>query len=121
MDPFAGALTQTAQLAGFYAEPEPRVWRKDVGRIDAMARRLIAASPMVLVASTSASGRCDVSPRGGQPGFVAVLDDAHVVLPDATGNRRLDTLRNIVETGEAGLLFLIPGRDTTLRVNGPAC
>ncbi len=61
-----------------------------------------------------------MTPRGGPPGFVAVLDERHVAIPDATGNNRLDTLRNIVETGHAGLIFLIPGRDQTLRVNGPA-
>jgi PPOX class probable FMN-dependent enzyme len=120
MDPFEGALTDTAQLADFYAAPEPRAWRKDIGRIDDAARRLIAATPLVLVGTVGASGLCDVSPRGGLAGFVTVLDESHVALPDATGNRRLDTLRNIVETGQAGLLFLIPGRDTTLRLNGPA-
>jgi PPOX class probable FMN-dependent enzyme len=62
-----------------------------------------------------------VSPRGGPAGFVAVLDDHHLAIPDATGNRRLDTLANVVASGRAGLLFLIPGRDTTLRVSGRAC
>ncbi len=85
-----------------------------------MARRLIALAPMVLVSSHAADGSGDVSPRGGQPGFVTVLDDHHLALPDATGNRRIDTLRNVVATGHAGLLFVIPGRAQTLRVNGPA-
>jgi uncharacterized protein len=98
-----------------------RALEKDVARLDDMCRRLIAASPMVLVASYSADGRCDVTPRGGPPGFVTVLEDRHLAIPDATGNRRLDTLTNVVATGRAGLIFLIPGRDTTLRVNGPAC
>ena len=65
-----------------------------------------------------ADGRCDVTPRGGPPGFVGVLDDHHLAIPDATGNRRLDTLRNVVANGHAGLIFLIPGRGQTLRVNG---
>ena len=64
--------------------------------------------------------RADVSPRGGQPGFVTVLDDKHLAVPDATGNRRLDTLENIVSSGRAALIFVIPGRDTTLRVSGRA-
>jgi PPOX class probable FMN-dependent enzyme len=85
-----------------------------------MCRRLIAASPMLFVASVSEDGRCDVSPRGGPPGFVTALDDHHLAIPDATGNRRLDTLENVVATGRAALIFLIPGRDTTLRVNGAA-
>jgi hypothetical protein len=95
--------------------------RKDVARLDEMCRRLIAASPMVFVASYSAEGNCDVTPRGGPPGFVTVLDEHRLAIPDATGNNRLDTLRNVVATGHAGLIFLIPGRDQTLRVNGAAC
>jgi PPOX class probable FMN-dependent enzyme len=86
-----------------------------------MARALIAASPMLLLATTAADGGCDASPRGGQPGFVTVLDDQHLAIPDATGNRRLDSLTNIIDSGHAGLLFMIPGRTTTLRVNGQAC
>jgi len=65
-------------------------------------------------------GRADVSPRGGQPGFVTVLDDEHIAIPDATGNRRLDTLENVVASGRIGVIFVIPSRDTTLRVNGRA-
>jgi PPOX class probable FMN-dependent enzyme len=121
MDPFAGALRSDADLVALYGEATPRSWKKDVGMLDVAASGLIAAAPMVLVASHDADGRCDVTPRGGPPGFVAVLDEHHLAIPDATGNKRLDTLRNIVATGRAGLLFLIPGRDQTLRVNGRAC
>ena len=120
-DPFQSALTGEAQLRSIYGEPMQRALKKDVAQLDEMCRRLIAASPMVLVASHAADGRCDVTPRGGPPGFVSVLDDRRLAIPDATGNRRLDTLVNVVSTGRAGLIFLIPGRDTTLRVNGPAC
>ena len=70
---------------------------------------------------TTTEGRCDVSPRGGAPGFVQVLDDTRLAIPDASGNNRLDTLRNITQTGQIGLLFLIPGMAETLRVNGRAC
>jgi PPOX class probable FMN-dependent enzyme len=72
------------------------------------------------VATFSSEGHADVSPRGGQPGFVTVLDDQHLAIPDATGNRRLDTLENVVSSGRVALIFMIPGRDTTLRVNGHA-
>lgn len=119
-DPFAGALERVAQLRGLYDAAMERAVRKDIARLDEMCRRLIAASPMLFVASVSEDGRCDVSPRGGAPGFVSVLDDHHLAIPDATGNRRLDTLENIVATGRAALIFLVPGRDTTLRVNGSA-
>jgi uncharacterized protein len=120
VDPLAAALTSETELDELYPAAEERSWRKDVGHLDEMCRRLIAATPMVFVASAAADGRCDVTPRGGPPGFVTVLEDRHLAIPDATGNRRLDTLENVVESGRAGVLFVIPGRDTTLRVNGPA-
>jgi uncharacterized protein len=119
-DPFEGALERVEQLRDFYAEAMEPAVRKDIGRLDEMCRRLIASAPILFVATFSEEGRCDVSPRGGPPGFVTVLDEAHLAIPDATGNRRLDTLENVVATGRAGLIFVIPGRDTTLRVNGRA-
>lgn len=121
MDWFDGALADHDVLRSLYPPAQERAWRKDIGHLDEMARALIAASPMVLLATSAANGRCDASPRGGQPGFVTVLDDQHLAIPDATGNRRLDSLTNIIDSGRAGLLFLIPGRSTTLRVNGRAC
>jgi PPOX class probable FMN-dependent enzyme len=119
-DPFEGALGQVEELREFYDAAMERAVRKDIGHLDEMCRRLIAAAPMLFVATYSSEGQGDVSPRGGSPGFVTVLDDNHLAIPDATGNRRLDTLENVVETGRAGVIFVIPGRDTTLRVNGPA-
>jgi PPOX class probable FMN-dependent enzyme len=121
LDPFAEAITSEAELRALYDDPESRAWRKDIGHLDGHCRTLIAASPMVMVGSFDPDGRCDVTPRGGPAGFVGVRDERHLILPDATGNRRIDTLRNVVATGRLGLLFLIPGRDTTLRVNGRAC
>ena len=117
-DPFEGALERVEQLRDHYDAAMERAVRKDIGRLDEMCRRLIAASPMAFVATFSEQGQCDVSPRGGPPGFVSVLDHQHLGIPDATGNRRLDTLENVVATGRVGLIFVIPGRDTTLRVNG---
>jgi PPOX class probable FMN-dependent enzyme len=113
-------IERVEQLREFYDEPMERAVRKDVGHIDEMCRRLIAASPMLFIATYSKDGQADVSPRGGQPGFVSVLDEHRLAIPDATGNRRLDTLENVVESGRAGVIFVIPGRDTTLRINGPA-
>ncbi|MCZ4493844.1 MAG: pyridoxamine 5-phosphate oxidase [Conexibacter sp.] len=121
MDPFAGAVQTTEQLAELYEPATARAWSKDVGTLDAAARALVAAAPLVLVGTHDDEGRCDVTPRGGPAGFVTVLDDDHLAIPDATGNRRLDTITNVVATGRAGLLFVIPGRDQTLRVNGRAC
>jgi uncharacterized protein len=113
-------IERIEELREFYDAPMERAVRKDIGRLDEMAQRLIAAAPMLFIATYSAEGQVDVSPRGGQPGFVTVLDEERLAIPDATGNRRLDTLENVVESGRAGLIFVIPGRDTTLRVNGRA-
>ncbi|WP_345630572.1 MSMEG_1061 family FMN-dependent PPOX-type flavoprotein [Rugosimonospora acidiphila] len=114
------ALTSEAQLRELYANPKQRAVRKELDHLDEMSRRLIAVSPVVFVATSDAEGRCDVGPRGGTPGFVTVLDERHVAIPDATGNNRLDSYRNVLANGHAGLNFVIPGRDTTLRVNGAA-
>ena len=119
-DPFDGALGRVEELREFYEAPMERAVHKDIGHIDEMCRRLIGAAPMLFIGTYSAEGRGDVSPRGGQPGFVTVLDDEHLAIPDATGNRRLDTLENIVETSRAAVVFVIPGRDTTLRMSGAA-
>ena len=113
-------IERVEQLREFYDKAMERAVRKDIGQIDEMCRRLIAAAPMLFIATYSKEGQADVSPRGGSPGFVTVLDDKHLAIPDATGNRRLDTLENVVESGRAGVIFVIPGRDTTLRINGPA-
>jgi PPOX class probable FMN-dependent enzyme len=121
MDPFATALSSPDQLAELYEPATERAWAKDIGMLDEAAVGLIVASPLVIIASQDAEGRADATPRGGPPGFVAVLDEHHLAIPDATGNRRLDTLTNVIATGQVGLLFLIPGRDQTLRVNGRAC
>lgn len=120
-DPFIGALTSEAQLRELYEMPSPVATQKVIDHLDEGCRRLVALSPMVFVATHAADGRCDVTPRGGPAGFVTVLDDGHVAIPDATGNKRLDTLTNLVETGQAGLIFVIPGRSWTLRLNGRAC
>ncbi|WFE98736.1 MSMEG_1061 family FMN-dependent PPOX-type flavoprotein [Micromonospora sp. WMMD964] len=115
------AVRDHETLRRAYALPSDAAVRKQMTELTEQTRRLIACSSLVLVASVDAEGNCDVSPRGGPAGFVAVLDARTVAIPDATGNKRLDSLQNIVTTGRAGLLFVIPGRTTTLRVNGRAC
>ena len=80
----------------------------------------IRQSPFLVMATANASGQCDASPRGGMPGFVRIVDDRHLLLPDVKGNRRFDSYRNIDENPHVGLLFLIPGSDRTMRVNGTA-
>ncbi|WP_190344196.1 MSMEG_1061 family FMN-dependent PPOX-type flavoprotein [Streptomyces venezuelae] len=115
------AVQNTEALRTLYEEPGELARRKTVDRIHEVARTVIGRSSLVFVASFGADGHCDVTPRGGPAGFVSVLDEFTLALPDATGNKRLDSAHNIVETGRAGLIFIIPGRSTTLRVNGRAC
>ncbi|MFC8622946.1 MSMEG_1061 family FMN-dependent PPOX-type flavoprotein [Streptomyces anulatus] len=115
------AVADQEELRRAYALPGDAAIRKQMTELTDQARRLIGCSSLVLVSSADGEGNCDVSPRGGPTGFVSVLDSRTVAIPDATGNKRLDTLQNVIATGRAGLLFLIPGRTTTLRVNGRAC
>lgn len=121
MDPFAHALKTEAELRELYAPPSALAAGKEIDHLDTVACELVARSSLVFLATHDAAGRCDVTPRGGPPGFVRVIEGGRLAIPDATGNRRIDSLRNIVETGQAGLVFLVPGRSWTLRVNGPAC
>ncbi|MFE9459676.1 MSMEG_1061 family FMN-dependent PPOX-type flavoprotein [Streptomyces californicus] len=115
------ALPDQEALRRAYELPSAAAVRKQMTELTEQTRRLIACSSLVLVSSADAEGNCDVSPRGGPAGFVSVLDSRTVAIPDATGNKRLDTFQNVIATGRAGLLFLVPGRTTTLRVNGRAC
>jgi uncharacterized protein len=116
MDPHA--VTTIEDLRDVYPPPAERSVRKEVGHLDHHCRRFIDLSPFLLISSSDAAGRCDVSPKGGPPGFVTVLDDRRLLIPDATGNRRLDSLQNMLENPRVGLLFLIPGMGEVLRVNG---
>jgi PPOX class probable FMN-dependent enzyme len=112
------AITTVEQLRELYPPPKERSVRKELDHLDQHCRDFIALSPFLLVASASSAGACDVSPKGGPPGFVRVLDEHRLVIPDATGNRRLDGLQNMIENPHVGLVFLIPGMGETLRVNG---
>jgi PPOX class probable FMN-dependent enzyme len=113
-------IGSAAELRAFYAAPSERAVAKQLTRLDGHCRRFIALSPFVVLSSSSADGALDASPRGGEPGFVRVLGESRLLVPDAPGNNRLDTLENIVATGRIGMLFLVPGIDETLRVNGSA-
>jgi PPOX class probable FMN-dependent enzyme len=108
------------QLRALYALPSERATLKQLASLDVHCRRFISLSPFVIVASGSEAGAMDASPRGGAPGFVRAIDEGTLLIPDAPGNNRLDTLENIIATGRVGLLFMIPGIDETLRVNGRA-
>lgn len=108
------------ELAGLYGEPSPRAMRKQLSTLEKHSLRFIELTPFVVVATSGASGMPDASPRGGAPGFIKPWDERSLLIPDSPGNNRLDSMRNIVETGKVGLIFMIPGVDETLRINGAA-
>jgi PPOX class probable FMN-dependent enzyme len=107
-------------LRALYPAAKERSVRKQMDRLDRHCLRFVQLSPFLVLASGDKQGLFDASPRGGEPGFVKAPDSATLLIPDAPGNNRLDTLENILSTGRVGLLFLIPGVDETLRVNGRA-
>jgi hypothetical protein len=107
-------------LRALYPQPGERAVKKQMQALEEHSRRFISLSPFVVLASSNAAGELDASPRGGAPGFIQVRDDHTLLIPDAPGNNRLDTLSNIIETGRLALIFFVPGVDETLRVNGRA-
>jgi len=109
----------SSSLRECYPEPSERAVLKTQRALDVHMKRFVALSPFVCLGSSSEDG-ADVTPRGDQPGFVHVLDDATLLIPDWPGNNRLDTLMNIEANPQVGLLFLIPGFNESLRVNGTA-
>jgi PPOX class probable FMN-dependent enzyme len=117
---FDELIATRERLRSLYKQPSDRAHDKVIDHIDDVCRRFIAASPFVIVASRGADGRLDVSPKGDPPGFVAVLDERTLAIPDRLGNNRLDTFDNLLVHPEVGLLFLIPGNGDTLRVSGTA-
>ena len=112
-------ITSEAELSEMYDSPLERSIRKQIDHLDDYCRAFIAASPLVIVGTQSATA-ADNSPRGDFPGFVKVADDNTLLIPDRRGNNRLDTLRNLVRNPSIGLLFLVPGVHETFRVNGEA-
>ncbi len=118
---FDNVVADEAELRDLYRMPADGTRQKVLGSIDQHARTFIDASPFVLVGTSSPDGTADVSPKGGPAGFVVVLDDQRIAIPDLSGNNLLDSITNIVNGSGIGLLFLVPGVDETLRVNGLAC
>jgi PPOX class probable FMN-dependent enzyme len=118
--PFQDVVTSETELRAIVGEPSEVARRKQVDALDRHCRDFIAHSPFLLLATSDGAGRCDVSPKGDAPGFALVLDDHHLVIPDRPGNKRLDGMRNILANPHAGVLFLVPDRGETLRINGRA-
>jgi uncharacterized protein len=113
-------IDSTDALRRMYPPAKGRSVAKQIDHLDGHCRRFIALSPFVVLASANGQGDPDSSPRGGAPGFVHVVNKHTLLIPDSPGNNRLDSLSNLAETGKIGMLFMIPGVDETLRVNGTA-
>jgi PPOX class probable FMN-dependent enzyme len=122
MSAFEHVVASLEELRGIVEAPPPgaRTLLKERATLDVHSRAFIALSPFLLMATADSDGRCDVSPKGDAPGFVQVLDDRRLIIPDRPGNRRLDGMQNLVRNPHIGLIFLVPGREETLRVNGRA-
>jgi PPOX class probable FMN-dependent enzyme len=113
-------ISSQAQLRSLYASAGERALAKELTFLDPHCQRFVQLSPFLVLGSSNTQGQQDATPRGGEPGFVKVLNEHTLLLPDASGNNRLDSLSNIIETSQVGLLFMLPGVDETLRINGRA-
>ena len=117
---FNDVVTSEEQFRAVMGNPMPPVVKKEISYLDANCRRFIAKCSFVLISSCDGEGRMDISPKGDPAGFVQVLDDSTLAIPDRPGNRRADTFKNILQNDRVGLFFLIPGKQETLRVSGRA-
>jgi PPOX class probable FMN-dependent enzyme len=116
-----GRITTLDQLTSLFRTPGGRAVDKQLDHlVDGMAE-FIDRSPFAILATSDGAGSVDASPRGGPPGFIRRLDDRHIAIPDLNGNNRVDSYRNLIAHPYAGVLIVVPGKDETLRVNGPAC
>ncbi len=117
---FSQPVTHLDELRSIIGDPQPISVKKQFSDLDRHCCAFISLSPFLLIGTSNGAGRCDVSPKGDSPGFVQVLDNETLLIPERPGNRRGDTLVNILENPHVGLLFMIPGIEDTLRVNGRA-
>jgi len=117
---FQHVVTHLEEITAVIGTPGPLSLKKELTFLDEHMRKFVAQSPFLVISTCDADGNCDASPRGDPPGFVRVLDDGTLLIPDRPGNKRVDGMRNILATGRVGLLFLVPGMGETLRVNGRA-
>jgi PPOX class probable FMN-dependent enzyme len=111
-------VTTREELRTLYRGPSERAVRKELRKLDPHARNFLARSPFVLIGTQDGQGAADVSPKGDRPGFCVALDDVTVAIPDRPGNTRLDSFENVLVNPAVGLIFLIPGMNETLRING---
>lgn len=113
-------ITSEEELSELLGHPSELVKRKVISALDEHCQEFIAKSPFLVISSSDEFGHCDVSPRGDEPGFIYIENEHRLVIPERPGNKRMDTLRNILKNPRVGLIFFIPGLGETLRVNGKA-
>lgn len=113
-------ITSEQQLRDIIGTPSELVQNKVIHYLDYHCQSFIKSSPLVLISSANKKGECDVSPRGDHPGFVSIVNEHYLLIPERPGNKRADTLTNILENPQIGLLFVIPNMGETLRINGKA-
>ncbi|MBE9916423.1 pyridoxamine 5'-phosphate oxidase family protein [Paenibacillus donghaensis] len=118
MGKFQDVIQTEEELEQLAGKPGDLVNHKVIGNLDHHCRHFISLSPLVFIATSGENGSCDCSPRGDAPGFVYIVDDHTLVIPERPGNRRYDSLRNLLANPHIGLIFVIPGLEETLRVNG---
>jgi uncharacterized protein len=120
MSAFNDIVTSEQELRDMLGVPASRSVLKERPALDVHFRAFLAHSPFLLMATSGVDGTCDVSPKGDAPGFVLVLDDRRIVIPDRPGNKRFDGMKNLLANPHIGLIFFVPGREETLRINGRA-
>jgi len=120
MYPFKKIVTNEASLQKILGKPHPQVVDKTIHKLDKHCKVFIARSPFLLVASSDNQGNFDISPKGDPEGFVEILDENTLVIPERLGNRRADTFKNVLKKPGVGLIFLIPGKKESLRISGKA-
>lgn len=118
---FNNVISSEGELRSLLGYPNELVQNKVISHLDKHCLEFISKSPFLVMATSDDKGMCDVSPRGDAPGFVEVLDETHIVIPERPGNRKIDSMKNILSNPKIGLIFIIPGLEETLRINGNAC
>lgn len=118
--PSKNQISSIGELREILGFPKELVQQKTINFIDSHCRDFIAKSPMLFLSTSNKEGSCDVSPRGDPAGFVEAIDEKHLVIPERPGNKRCDSLVNILSNPQVGIIFIIPGLKETLRINGKA-
>ncbi|MCM3633685.1 MULTISPECIES: pyridoxamine 5'-phosphate oxidase family protein [Paenibacillus] len=109
------------ELQAELGQPSNVVSNKVIHSLESTSKDFISNSPFIVIATSDGKGRCDASPRGDRPGFVHIIDEKHLFIPERPGNRKMDSIQNILQNPHIGIIFIIPGMDETFRVNGRAC